>query len=64
VRGKALCIELPWRGNQGRLFGVRMHVAGRTLVLSSVTGPQLATIDTREFFVHAHHNPLRAASGR
>ena len=64
VRGKALCIELPWRGNQGRLFDVRMRVAGRTLVLSSVTGPQLATIDTREFVVHAHHNPLRAASGR
>ena len=23
---KALCIELPWRGNQGRLFDVRMRV--------------------------------------
>jgi hypothetical protein len=58
VRGKALCIELPWRGNQGKLFDVRMSVRGRNLVLRSVSGPQLATIDTRAFAVHAHHNPL------
>lgn len=60
VRGKALCIELPWRGNQGRLFDVRMSVQGRKLVLRSLSGRQLATIDTREFVVRAHHNPLRA----
>ena len=62
VRGKALCIELPWRGNQGRLFDVRMRVAGRSLVLNTHAGKRLATIDRREFVVHAHHNPLRAAS--
>jgi hypothetical protein len=62
VRGKALCIELPWRGNQGKLFDVRMQVKGATLVLRSVRGSQLATIDRRAFVVHAHHNPLRAAS--
>jgi DNA-binding beta-propeller fold protein YncE len=64
VRGKALCIELPWRGNQGRLFDVRMRVSGRSLVLRSLGGAHLATIDTREFVVHAHHNPLRAEAGR
>lgn len=64
VRGKALCIELPWRGNQGRLFDVRMHVQGRSLVLRDRGGAELATIDTRAFVVHAHGNPLRAATGR
>ena len=59
VRGKALCIELPWRGNQGRLFDVRMRVQGRKLVLRSAAGSQLASIDTRAFVVHAHHNPLK-----
>jgi|RhiMetdeSRZDD1v2_1073273.scaffolds.fasta_scaffold67185_1 hypothetical protein len=62
VRGQALCIELPWKGNQGRLFDVRMHVRGRALVLNTHTGTHLATIDTREFVVHAHSNPLRASS--
>ena len=62
VRGKALCIELPWRGNQGRLFDVRMRATGRTLVLRSVRGAELATIDTHAFAVHAHENPLRAGS--
>ena len=62
VRGKALCIELPWRGNQGRLFDVRMTVQGRKLVLRNLGGSQLATIDTRAFVVHAHHNPLRSGS--
>lgn len=57
VRGKALCIELPWRGDQAPLFDVRMGVAGRNLVLRNRTGSHLATIDTREFVVHAHHNP-------
>jgi len=61
VRGKALCIELPWRGNQGRLFDVRMRVQGRSLVLSRLGGDALARIDTREFVVHAHHNPLGGA---
>jgi hypothetical protein len=61
VRGKALCIDLPWRGNQGRLFDVRMRVQGRSLVLRSVRGAELARIDTREFVVHAHSNPLGAA---
>ena len=60
VRGKALCVDLPWRGNQGRLFDVRMSVQGRKLLLRGVSGTPLATIDTREFFVRAHHNPLRA----
>ena len=64
VRGKALCIELPWRGNQRRLFDVRMRVQGRQLVLTKLGGAQLATIDTREFAVHAHENPLRTAAGR
>jgi hypothetical protein len=59
VRGKALCIELPWRGNQGRLFDVRMSVRAGQLLLRNVRGPRLATIDTRAFAVHAHHNPLR-----
>jgi hypothetical protein len=59
VRGKALCIELPWKGNQGRLFDVRMRVQGRALVLRSYSGTQLARIDTREFVVHSHDNPLR-----
>jgi len=60
VRGKALCIELPWRGDQGRLFDVRLRVQGRSLVLRSVRGAELARIDTRAFVVHAHHNPLGA----
>ena len=59
ARGKALCIELPWRGNQGRLFDVRLRVEGRSLVLSGLRGGELARIDTREFVVHGHHNPLR-----
>lgn len=62
VRGQALCIELPWKGNQGRLFDVRMHVRGRSLVLNTHTRTHLATIDTLEFVVHAHSNPLRASS--
>ena len=61
VRGKALCIELPWRGNQGRLFDVRLRVQGRSLVLRSVRGAELARIDTREFVVHAYSNPLGGA---
>ena len=61
VRGKALCIELPWKGNQGKLFDVRMHVRGRSLVLRGLGGTHLATIDTREFVVQANHNPLRAS---
>jgi DNA-binding beta-propeller fold protein YncE len=60
VRGKALCIELPWRGDQGRLFDVRLRVQGRSLVLRSGRGAELARIDTRAFVVHAHHNPLGA----
>ncbi len=64
MRGKALCIELPWRGNQGRLFDVRMRVEGRQLVLRKLGGAQLATIDTREFAVHAHENPLRTTATR
>jgi hypothetical protein len=64
VRGKALCIELPWRGNQGRLFDVRMHVQGRSLVLTRLGGAELATIDTRAFVVHAHDNPLRKTATR
>lgn len=62
VRGKALCIELPWKGNQGRLFDVRMSVQGRSLVLRGLGGTHLATIDRREFVVHSHDNPLRASS--
>ena len=61
MRGKALCIELPWRGDQGRLFDVRLRVQGRSLVLRSVRGAELARIDTRAFVVHAHHNPLGGA---
>jgi hypothetical protein len=61
VRGKALCIELPWRGDQGRLFDVRLRVQGRSLVLRSVRGAELARIDTRALVVHAHHNPLGGA---
>ena len=62
VRGKALCMELPWRGNQGRLFDVRMSMRGKKLVLRSRGGVQLATIAPRSFIVYAHHNPLRGAS--
>lgn len=62
ARGKALCIDLPWRGNQGRLFDVRMRVQGRSLVLTASSGAELARIDRREFVVHAHHNPLRATA--
>jgi hypothetical protein len=58
VRGTALCVELPWRGNQSRLFDVRMGVRGGRLVLRDVHGTQHATIDTSAFSVHAHHNPL------
>lgn len=58
VRGKALCIELPWRGEQSRLFLLRMRVDGRKLVLTRSSGGTVATIDTRAFRVHAHHNPL------
>jgi len=61
VRGKALCIELPWRGDQSRLFEVRLRVQGRSLVLRSVRGGELARIDRRAFVVHAHHNPLEDA---
>jgi hypothetical protein len=62
VHGKALCIELPWKGNQGRLFDVRMRVQGRSLVLRGLSGAHLATIDRSEFVVHSHSNPLRASS--
>lgn len=62
VRGKALCIELPWRGDQSRLFLVRMRVEGRKLVLTRTSGAEVATIDTRAFAVHSHANPLRAGS--
>jgi hypothetical protein len=61
VRGKALCIELPWKGNQGRLFDVRMSVRGRSLVLRGLGGTHLATIDRSEFVVHSNHNPLQVA---
>jgi hypothetical protein len=59
MRGKALCVELPWRGDQGRLFDVRLRVQGRSLVLRGVRGAELARIDTRELVVHTHSNPLR-----
>ena len=59
VRGKALCLELPWRGNQGRLFDVRMSVHGEKLVLRGRSGAHLATIAPRSFIVYPHHNPLR-----
>ena len=62
VRGKALCIELPWRGDQGRLFDVRMSMRGEKLVLRSRGGVHLATIAARSFVVYPHHNPLRGAS--
>jgi hypothetical protein len=61
VRGKALCIELPWRGDQSRLFDVRMRVQGRNLVLRTVRGARVASVDMREFLVHTHHNPLGLA---
>ena len=61
VRGRALCIELPWKGNQGRLFDVRMSVQGRSLLLRGLGGSRLATIDTREFVVQAYSNPLQVA---
>lgn len=64
TRGKALCIDLPWRGNQGRLFDVRMRVDSRRLVLTKLRGAPLATIDTRAFVVRSHENPLRASAAR
>jgi hypothetical protein len=64
VRGKALCIELPWRGDQARLSDVRMGVRGGSLVLRSRAGTHLATIDRSAFEVHAHVNPLRREAGR
>jgi len=62
MRGKALCIELPWKGNQSRLFDVRMSVQVRSLVLRGLGGAHLATIDRSEFVVHSHSNPLQVAS--
>ena len=64
VRGRALCIELPWRGDQARLSAVRMRVRGGSLVLRSRAGTHLATIDRSAFEVHAHVNPLRREAGR
>ena len=61
VRGKALCVELPWRGNQGRLFDVRMSVQGDKLVLRGRSGAHLATIAAKSFMVYSHHNPLRGS---
>jgi hypothetical protein len=63
MRGTALCIELPWRGDQSRLFDLQMTVHGRTLDLRRPGGSSVATIDTREYVVHAHHNPLRTGAG-
>ena len=40
---------------------MRLRVQGRSLVLRSLRGAELARIDTREFVVHAHHNPLGGA---
>lgn len=59
VRGKALCIDLPWRGNQVKLFGLGMAVQGRALVLRDARRAMLARIDTRELVVRSYRNPLR-----
>lgn len=56
---KALCIELPWKGNQDALWGVRMvmHADGRTLELRQPRVGRLAMVDTKRFTVHEHSAP-------
>lgn len=56
---QALCIELPWRGSQDALWNVRMTMGsgGRTLELRQSRVGRLATVDTKEFVVHAHAQP-------
>jgi hypothetical protein len=58
IRGKAICIELPWRDAEAALGNVRMSVAsgGRTLVLRQ-RGARLAAVDTRSFVVRAFKRP-------
>jgi hypothetical protein len=56
---RALCIELPWRGNQDALWSVRMSMRpdGRTLELRQPNVGSLALVDTTRFVVHAHATP-------
>ena len=56
---RALCIELPWRGNQDALWAVRMSLRpdGRTLELRQPNVGRLALVDTTRFVVHAHAQP-------
>jgi hypothetical protein len=56
---RALCIELPWKGNQDALWSVRMSLRadGRTLELRQPRVGLLAQVDTKRFVVHAHAQP-------
>jgi hypothetical protein len=56
IRGKAICIELPWRDAEVALESVRMAVAGRKLVLRQ-RGARLAAVDTRAFTVRSFKPP-------
>ena len=59
-RAQAICIELPWRGVQQAVWGVRMAASadGRRLVLRQPRIGVLATVDLRNYVVNAARRPV------
>jgi hypothetical protein len=57
---RAMCIELPWKGVEQAIWGVRMAASadGRTLVLRQPGLGRLAVVDLRRFSVSAVRAPV------
>jgi hypothetical protein len=56
-RGRAFCIDLPWRNAADRIGTVRLRLEGPMLVLSRPHAGRLAVVDTRSFAVRSFRQP-------
>ena len=59
ARGRAFCVDLPWRTSLQRLSAVRLSLAdgGRSLELAKQGGKRLAVVNTMTFKVTAFAKP-------
>jgi hypothetical protein len=59
VNRSAVCVGIPWRGNQQALFMTRLHLDGEAgkLTLATYRGRPLFTIDTGSFWVSRARAP-------
>jgi hypothetical protein len=59
VSRSAVCIGIPWKGNQDILFSTRLSLdrSERTLTLSTRQGRPLFLVDTRKFWVSRAPSP-------